>query len=117
MSATLLIDISNSAVKATSTDGFTLGGKRTHPTAEFDSTWLAALAAETAATRAVVSSVVPEKTAVARDVFGKSLLEVSPEIELGIAIDYPEPATIGPDRLANAAAFAAIHNCPGVVVD
>ena len=117
MSATLLIDISNSAVKVTSTDGITLGAKRTHPTAEFNSTWLAGLAGETAATRAVVSSVVPEKTAVARDVFGDSLLEVSPDIELGIAIDYPEPATIGPDRLANAAAFAAIHECPGVVVD
>jgi len=37
--------------------------------------------------------------------------------ELGVGIDYPKPKTIGADRLANAAAAAAFHGTPCVVVD
>jgi len=35
----------------------------------------------------------------------------------GIGIDYPEPATIGPDRLANAIAARHRYGAPSVVVD
>ncbi len=59
----------------------------------------------------------PEKNAILEEVFGKRLLVVSHELDLGVSIDYPEPQTIGADRLANAAAIAKLHGAPGVVVD
>ena len=34
-----------------------------------------------------------------------------------MGVDYPAPASIGADRLANAAAVAAFYGCPAVVVD
>jgi type III pantothenate kinase len=45
------------------------------------------------------------------------VLEVGAHLDLGVGIDYPSPRTIGADRLANAAACAALHGFPGVVVD
>src|SRR5206468_11238115 len=38
-------------------------------------------------------------------------------VDLGVGIDYPNPKTIGADRLANAAAVAALYGCPAIVVD
>jgi type III pantothenate kinase len=38
-------------------------------------------------------------------------------VNLGVTIDYPRPATIGGDRLANSAAVAELYGCPAVVVD
>ncbi len=38
-------------------------------------------------------------------------------IPLGIGIDYPEPASIGADRLVNAVACVALHGAPAIVVD
>src|SRR5262249_43551929 len=35
----------------------------------------------------------------------------------GIGIDYPKPATIGPDRLANALAVRTFFGAPALVVD
>ena len=37
--------------------------------------------------------------------------------KLGVGIDYPNPKAIGADRLANAAAVAALYGCPAIVVD
>jgi type III pantothenate kinase len=45
------------------------------------------------------------------------VLEVGAGLDLGVGIDYPSPRTIGADRLANAAACAAVHGFPGIVVD
>jgi type III pantothenate kinase len=36
---------------------------------------------------------------------------------MGIGIRYPKPASIGPDRLANAVALAHMHGAPGIVID
>src|SRR5205823_14207422 len=41
----------------------------------------------------------------------------TPRVDLGVRIDYPNPKTIGADRLANAAAVAALYGCPAIVVD
>jgi type III pantothenate kinase len=38
-------------------------------------------------------------------------------MNVGVAIDYPKPQSIGSDRLANAAAVAELYGCPAVVVD
>jgi type III pantothenate kinase len=49
---------------------------------------------------------------------GRPLVELSHRIELGIAIDFPDPSKIGADRLANAVAVAARRpDGPVIVVD
>ena len=44
-------------------------------------------------------------------------LELTPETLRGVGIDYPQPQTIGPDRLANAVAARHRFGAPAVVVD
>ena len=39
------------------------------------------------------------------------------KLKLGVTIDYPNPQSIGADRLANAAAVAELYGCPAIVVD
>jgi len=45
------------------------------------------------------------------------MLWLKPDLNLGVGIDYPAPNTIGADRLANAAAAAALYGSPAIVVD
>ncbi|NOY00685.1 MAG: type III pantothenate kinase [Verrucomicrobia bacterium] len=68
----------------------------------------------------VIASVVPKKAALILETFANdySMLEISHQINLGITVDFPDPSTIGADRLANAAAVIAIHEtAPAIVVD
>ena len=68
----------------------------------------------------VLASVVPVRAKLIRETFAKdySVLEISHQINLGITVDFPDPSTIGADRLANAAAVIAIHeSAPAIVVD
>lgn len=68
----------------------------------------------------VLASVVPEKAILIREAFsgGCPILEISHQVNLGITVDFPDPSTIGADRLANAAAVMAIHDvAPAIVVD
>ena len=44
-------------------------------------------------------------------------LELTPKTLRGVGIDYPQPDTIGPDRLANAVAARHHFGAPVVVVD
>jgi type III pantothenate kinase len=44
-------------------------------------------------------------------------LWLTPQLQLGVGIDYPNPKTIGADRLANAAAVADLYGSPAIVVD
>lgn len=68
--------------------------------------------------RVVLASVVPHKAAIVRQLFGQQLLEVRHDCELGVALDFPDPTTIGADRLANAAAVKALFDdAPAIVVD
>jgi type III pantothenate kinase len=61
---------------------------------------------------------VPKKDALIRRAVRKTpVLFVSAKCELGVGVDYPRPASIGADRLANAAAVAALYGWPAVVVD
>jgi len=61
---------------------------------------------------------VPKKNSAVRKVAKRSrILWLTPQIELGVGIDYPNPKTIGADRLANATAVAALYGCPAIVVD
>jgi len=70
---------------------------------------------------AALCSVVPRATPLARKtivrLWGLSCLELTPKTARGVGIDYPRPATIGPDRLANAIAARHRFGAPVVVVD
>ncbi len=66
----------------------------------------------------VLSSVVPPVGALlAQALAGTPLLRVSARVRLGVGIDYPNPRSIGADRLANAASAADTFGAPVIVVD
>ena len=69
------------------------------------------------ASKVVLCSVVPDRNTAFKEVFGNDLLVVAHDVPLGIGIDYPNPASIGADRLANAAAMARLYGQPGVAID
>ena len=73
------------------------------------------------ADRVVIASVVPGLNRRWKKVIKAAGLPaplfVSHELELGIAVDYPDPGSIGADRLANAAASARLFGTPSVVCD
>jgi len=66
----------------------------------------------------MVSSVVPEKNSVISKAVGRTgVLWLDSTLKLAVGVDYPAPESIGADRLANAAAVAALYGCPAIVVD
>jgi type III pantothenate kinase len=72
-------------------------------------------------TAAACCSVVPRATSLvcetARKLWKLKCLELTPKTLRGVGIDYPKPASIGPDRLANAVAVHHHFGAPSVVVD
>jgi type III pantothenate kinase len=114
----LLIDNSNSFTKIALATRTRLLAVRKLPTASLTEKNLSRVFSRWRFATAVLSSVVPEKARViARALRGTRIVHVSSAIELGVAIDYPKPATIGADRLANAAIAASLFGGPVVVVD
>ncbi len=67
--------------------------------------------------RAILCTVVPSTVAVFEQAFGERLTVLRHDTLMGIGIRYPNPASIGPDRLANALAMAHLHGTPGIVID
>ncbi len=65
----------------------------------------------------VVPQVTPLVKRAARQRWRVPVLELTPETVCGVGIDYPQPASIGPDRLANAVAARHHFGAPVVVVD
>jgi len=66
----------------------------------------------------VVSSVVPSKDSlVEQAALRTKVLWLTPQLKLGVGVDYPAPKTIGADRLANAAAVCELFGFPAIVVD
>jgi type III pantothenate kinase len=118
--AWLLVDNSNTRTKLALGDPSGLSPWRAViPTAELSPATLEAALAGVAWDAALVCSVVPAKAAVLR-----AFLEtrgpihfLSHESPLGLGIDYPLPAQIGADRLANAAAIPQRHGAPAIVID
>ena len=72
-------------------------------------------------TGAVLCSVVPRATPKVRQtvraLWRLDTLELNAQTIRGVGIDYPKPASIGPDRLANALAARQRFGSPVVVVD
>lgn len=70
-----------------------------------------------AATCSVVPRATPLICKAVQKVWQLKCLELTPKTLRGVGIDYPKPATIGPDRLANAVAVRHHFGAPSVVVD
>ncbi len=70
---------------------------------------------------AAICSVVPRTTpkiqSVVKTLWKLRAIELTPKSLRGVGIDYPKPNSIGPDRLANAAAAKHHYGAPSVVVD
>jgi type III pantothenate kinase len=113
----LLIDVSNSFTKIAFSSDERVGRAIRQPTGGLTAEWLKRFVRGKRYDAVVVSSVVPERTKILRSFFGNSVINLSHRCHLGIGIDYPEPGTIGADRLANAVAVAELYGAPSVVVD
>ena len=70
-----------------------------------------------AALCSVVPRATPRAAKTVRDLWQVDILQLSAKTLRGVGIDYPKPATIGPDRLANALAAHHHYGAPVVVVD
>ncbi len=70
---------------------------------------------------AIVCSVVPRVTSVwmaeLQRLTGRAPMQVHAGLRLGVELDYPRPATIGADRLANACGAAHLYGSPVIVAD
>jgi type III pantothenate kinase len=70
---------------------------------------------------AVLCSVVPDRnrlwTACLRAEVGVAPIVVSHRLRLDVRVDYPRPATIGADRLANACGAVSRYGAPVIVAD
>ena len=65
----------------------------------------------------LVASVVPKKTSIFRSLVRVRMKELTPDLDLGIGIDFSDPRGIGADRLANAVGVATRYGSPAIVVD
>jgi type III pantothenate kinase len=114
----LLIDISNSFTKIALSTRERISRPARIPTRSLTSEKLRSHLRGKRVGRIVVCSVVPAKNATIRKCAGSTkILWLSPEVQLGVKIDYPNPKSIGADRLANAAAVAKLYGYPAIVVD
>ena len=117
----LLIDISNSFTKIVLSSSESLGDSIiTIPTYEINEKTLGDLLRDSnnADLSVILSSVVPALNSKVENVFGRAkILEVSSSVNIGCEIDYPDPNSIGSDRLANVAAAISLYGAPVVIVD
>jgi type III pantothenate kinase len=115
----LLIDISNSYAKFAFASKKRVSTPVRIVTGELSTSLVAEFLRKRRVAKVVVSSVVPAKnSAISRVTHNKmKTLWLDWKLKLGVAIDYPEPQSIGADRLANAAAVADLYGCPAIVLD
>jgi type III pantothenate kinase len=114
----LLIDISNSFTKLAFASKTKIGRCQKVATPRFHANFLRHFVHRRKIDRWIVSSVVPKKNREVLKAAAKTkVLWLNSWLKLGVGIDYPRPKSIGADRLANAAAIAALYGCPAIVVD
>ena len=114
----LLIDISNSYAKFAFASTKRVSTPARIGTGKLSTGVISRFLGDRKVRKIVVSSVVPAKnSAIAKAAKKTDVLWLNWKLNLGVEIDYPEPQSIGADRLANAAAVAELYGFPAVVVD
>lgn len=113
----LLVDISNSFTKLAFSTRERIGRIERIPTPDLTAETLRAAIGNRKFSHAAVASVVPAKNPEIAKALGDGICWVGAEVDLGIGIDYPQPKSIGADRLANAVGAKYLHGAPAIVVD
>src|SRR5213082_1686003 len=114
----LLIDVSNSFVKLAFATTEKIGKPTRLATSKLTATALRRILRGRKVGTVVVSSVVPRRNkAIRAGARSTRVLFLNPKLDLGVGVDYPQPRSIGADRLANAAAVAQLYGVPAIVVD
>jgi type III pantothenate kinase len=116
----LLIDNSNSRTKfATGNPIGLLDWRGVLPTEDVSVESLKLLLAGVSYHAVMICSVVPDKRDIIACFFGDAvpLHFLGHHSPLGMGIDYPMPAQIGADRLANAAGVMGRYRVPAIVID
>jgi type III pantothenate kinase len=114
----LLIDISNSFTKLALASRKRIARPSRIATNKLTAAYLRGFIKRRKIDMFVVCSVVPKKNREVKSAARKTqILWLGPHVKLGVGIKYPSPKTIGADRLANAAAVAALYGAPAIVVD
>lgn len=116
----LLIDNSNTRTKFALGDANgLLGWRGVIPTAEISPDRLSELLAGVVFDAVMICSVVPAKAEMLATWFaGRCPVHfLNHESPLGMGIDYPHPAQIGADRLANSAGVLTRHRVPAIIID
>ena len=109
----LLIDVSNSFTKIAVSSGGKIGRVSKIATSGLTPK----LFKGTKVSLAVISSVVPEASLMLAGSLPCAPLWVDHRVPGGVRVSYPNPRTIGADRLANAAAAVKLGKLPAIVVD
>ncbi len=113
----LLVDISNSFVKLAIAKNGRIGRVHRLTTKSLKAAQIRGIIGGRDLLGTVAASVVPKKCREVDVACGPGVCWIGPSVRLGVGIDYPNPAGIGPDRLANAAGCAAHYGVPAIVVD
>ncbi|MGJ8673151.1 type III pantothenate kinase [Rubritalea sp.] len=88
------------------------------PTAEISNLSLDSALSGISFDAVVLCSVVPDKALIMASYFANyPFHQLTSNSILGIEIDYPNPAQIGADRLANAIGVQALFSSPAIVID
>jgi type III pantothenate kinase len=117
MNRFLLVNLNNTSTKIALSDREKLLKKSVIPTSKLTTLAVDRVIGKWSFEYGVVGSVVPSKTGIFRQKLRGRLIEVSTELDLGIGVDFPEPRSIGADRLANAVGVTSRFGAPAVVVD
>src|SRR6059058_2694 len=114
----LLIDISNSFTKLAFASRSRIGRASKIATPILTAERIARILRGHDSATLVVSSVVPKKNrGIKRAAGNRKVIWLTSRSRLNIRIDYPNPKSIGADRLANAVAVAKLYGTPAIVID
>jgi len=117
MSRFLLINLNNTSTKLALADAAALLKRKVVPTKSLSVSAARQAVKGWSFEGVVLASVVPKKARIFQTLFRNRLLEVTPELNLGVGIDFPEPGSIGADRLCNAVGVVSRYGSPAIVVD
>ena len=114
----LLVDVSNSFTKLAFASRARIGRAMRISTAELSTRRLDQILRKGGARTIVACSVVPKKNRKIEQAAGnRRIIWLTPKVRLNVRIDYPNPSSIGPDRLANAVAVTELYGAPAIVID
>ena len=114
----LLIDVSNSFTKLAFASRSRIEGAAKIATSSLNASRIASILRRRNARTVVVSSVVPKKKReIKRGARGRKIIWLTAKTQLNVRVDYPNPRSIGADRLANAVAVAELYGSPAIVID